>query len=66
MWLWGRLAAVAMIQPLAWEPPYAMGVSLKRQKKKFFLKNYLVNIIGEFRFLGPTTSERESQVASGN
>ena len=24
-------AATALIQPLAWEPPYAMGVALKRQ-----------------------------------
>ena len=29
-----RLAAAALIQPLAWELPYAMGASLKRQKKK--------------------------------
>ena len=29
-----RAAAAAAIQPLAWEPPYAEGVALKRQKKK--------------------------------
>ena len=34
LWLWCRLAATALIQPLAWEPPYASGVPLKRQKKK--------------------------------
>ena len=34
LWLWCRLAAKAPIQPLAWELPYAMGVALKRQKKK--------------------------------
>ena len=34
LWLWGRLAAVALIRPLAWEPPYAMGMALKRQKTK--------------------------------
>ena len=28
--LWCRLAAVALIQPLAWEPQYAVGVALKR------------------------------------
>ena len=33
-WLWCRLAAVALIGPLAWEPPYAVGVTLKSQKKK--------------------------------
>ena len=34
LWLWGRPAAVAPIRPLAWEPPYAMGVALKSKKKK--------------------------------
>ena len=28
--LWCRLAATALIEPLAWEPPYAMGVALKK------------------------------------
>jgi len=32
LWLWYRLAATAPIQLLAWEPPYAAGVALKRQK----------------------------------
>ena len=32
--LWCRPVAVAPIQPLAWEPQYAMGVALKRQKQK--------------------------------
>ena len=34
LWLWCRLAAAALIQTLAWEPPYAVGAALKRQKKK--------------------------------
>ena len=37
LWLWCRPAAIALIRPLAREPPYAMGVALekaKRQKKK--------------------------------
>ena len=29
-----RSAATAMIQPLAWETPYAMGVALKKRKEK--------------------------------
>ena len=32
LWLWCRPAAVAPIRPLAWEPPYASGAALKRQK----------------------------------
>ena len=31
LWLWRRPAAVAPIQPLAWEPPYAKGAALKEQ-----------------------------------
>ena len=35
--LWCRLATTALIRPLAWEPPYAVGVALKRQKKEGWL-----------------------------
>ena len=37
LWLWHRLAATALIGPLAWESPYDTGVALektKRQKNK--------------------------------
>ena len=34
LWLWCRLAAVAVIGPLAWVLTYAMGVALIRKKKK--------------------------------
>ena len=34
LWLWCRLAAVALIGLLAWEPPYAVGVAVKSKKKK--------------------------------
>ena len=33
LWLWRRLAATALIQPLHWEPLYAAGVALKKKKK---------------------------------
>ena len=29
LWLWHRQAAAALIQPLAWEAPYATGEALK-------------------------------------
>ena len=32
LWLQHRPAATALIKPLAWEPPYATGVALERQK----------------------------------
>ena len=34
LWLWSRPAAVALIGPLPWEPPQAVGAALKRQKTK--------------------------------
>ena len=32
LWLWRRLTAAALIQPLAWELPYAAGVALKKKE----------------------------------
>ena len=32
--LWRKLAATALTRPLTWEPPYAMGAAIQRQKKK--------------------------------
>ena len=37
LWLWRRPVATALIRPLAWESPYAVGAAqeiAKRQKKK--------------------------------
>ena len=34
LWLWWRPAAATLIQPLAWEPPYAAGAALKRKKDR--------------------------------
>ena len=34
LWLWCRLAAAALIRPLAWEPPYAVGAVLKKKKER--------------------------------
>ena len=34
LWLWHKLAATALIGPLAWEPPYASSAALKRKNKK--------------------------------
>ena len=49
LWLWRRLAATALITPLAWEPPYAMGVALKRTKAKkhmyFFLNDFIYIVL---------------------
>ena len=34
LWLWRRPAAIALIEPLAWEPPYAMDAALGKKKKR--------------------------------
>ena len=46
LWLWCRPAAVAPIRPLAWEPSYAEGVALKRQKKKKKKIEQLIRVSG--------------------
>ena len=59
LWLWCRPAAVALMGPLAWEPPYATGAALKRtesppkkkkKKKKKEEKSFVSfpNILGFF------------------
>ena len=47
IWIWhccgsGVGQATAPIRPLAWEPPCAVGVALKRQKTKKMHFNYIV------------------------
>ena len=34
LWLWCRLVVTALIRPLAWEPPYAVGVALKSKQQQ--------------------------------
>ena len=41
LWLWRRLAAAALIQPLAWEFLYAIGAALKKEKTKNQASNKL-------------------------
>ena len=40
LWLLCKVAAVALIRPLAWKPPYATGAALKSKKKASFLSCY--------------------------
>ena len=42
LWLWCRLAAIAPVGPLSWEPPYAAGVALKKDQKKNDMKVLVV------------------------
>ena len=34
LWLWRRPAAIALIRPLAWKPPCAMGAALEKTKRQ--------------------------------
>ena len=34
LWLWCRLAAIAPVEPLAWETPYAKSEALRKKKKR--------------------------------
>ena len=34
LWLWCRLAVTALIRPLAWEFPYALGTALKKNTEE--------------------------------
>ena len=57
MWLWHRLAAVAPIRPLAWEPPHATGLDLKRKKKKKALPWMQLEIV----ILGEVSQTKENK-----
>ena len=35
LWLWRRLVAIALIRPLAWEPPHALELALEKAKGKY-------------------------------
>ena len=48
MWLWYWPAAVALIPPLAWELPYAMGVALKKKKNISLRYFVFIHKIEEF------------------
>ena len=49
--LWCRLAATALVHPLAWKLPHALGVTLKRhvppKKKKERKKRYVIHMNAE-------------------
>ena len=44
LWLWCRLAAIAIIRPLTWEPPYSTGEALKwlKKEKRVKMMNFML------------------------
>ena len=41
LWLWRRPAATAQIGLLVWEPPYVVGVALKKKLVLYLLTRFL-------------------------
>ena len=60
LWFWHRPVATAQIQPLAWEPPYAMGVAQEIAKKD---KKKIKNKIKSKKRWKPETMMEESENA---
>ena len=58
LWLWQRPAATALIQPIAWELPYAVGVSPlcppKKKERKVIPEYKIVSFLShdQFEYLG--------------
>ena len=52
LWLWGRMAAVPLIQLLAWEIPYAVGVALKKNHNKISSHTYLEDYFKKTKLVG--------------
>ena len=44
LWLWCRPAATALIQPLAWESPHAVGAALKKPKQTTKKQNTIIRL----------------------
>ena len=59
LWLWCRLAAIAVICPLSWELPWAMGVALKRQKTKKIIIIIFITIMGIISYISPVIPASE-------
>ena len=61
LWLWYRPMAIAPIRPLAWEPPYAIGVALemaktnKQTNKRNIRRSYYGSVV-----MNPTSDHKDS------
>ena len=42
LWLWCRAVATALIRPVAWEPPYALGAAQEKGKKTNKQKTWIL------------------------
>ena len=62
IWLWHRLAAAALIQPLAWELPFAVSDALKKKIINWFM----IAKQSEGRHKVPGKGFRRNTVRSGS
>ena len=44
LWLWCRPVAMALIRPLAWEPPYASGATLEKKQTNEKTPNFILSV----------------------
>ena len=44
LWLWCRPVAMALIRPLAWEPPYALGATLEKKQTNEKTPNFILSV----------------------
>ena len=67
LWLWCRPAATVPFQPLAWELPYAVGMTLERQKpNRQTNKHMIISIDAEKSIHQNPTSIHKASYHSGN
>ena len=59
LWFWCRPVAIAPIRPLAWEPPYAAGAALKRQKDYIYVCVCVYMYVYKIIYLGFSTQSEE-------
>ena len=64
LWLWCRPTATASFGALAWEPPYAVGVALQRQKEKK-KKSIVYSSYQQIRRVIPTVAQWIKNSTSG-
>ena len=69
LWLWYRSAAIAPIQPLAWELPYASGLALKTKQNKTKIKTrityHCVTLVAQQRFRRDPSTKMSSSYPVG-
>ena len=64
LWLWRRAAATALTEPLAWEPPYAIGAARKRQKNKKIKREMSIDHKNEISAIKRQAANRRKDFAT--